>query len=63
MSTKDLTGNVYVPDTYPHFQPIVLSSKSLFELHRETTCLLEEFVADHREKFPKGPIGSEASRR
>ena len=63
MSTQTPSNSVYVPDTYPHFQPIQLPIGSLIDLHRQTAATLKEFVTDHREKFPRGPVGAPRLRR
>lgn len=63
MSTEFPTEVVNVHDQHPHFQPIRLSAESLVALHRETIATLEVFVANHRSKFPVGPVGSPTLRR
>lgn len=62
MSTGTPVGTVCVVDAYAHFQPIRLSIKSLVELHRETAEKLDDFVAEHRMRFPHGPIGKPSLR-
>lgn len=63
MSTKTPDPVVQIHDRHPFFQPIRLSSASLIELHRRTNETLEEFVADHREKYPVGPTDWASRRR
>ena len=58
MSTQTPADEVFAVDAYKLFHPIRLPAEAFKQLHRETAETLDDFVAEHRERFPQQAFGT-----